>query len=306
MGEEVFFYKGCDGKLIDSYCWEAGPDARAVVQISHGMAEHAARYARFAEWLNKRGYTVYAEDIRGHGKTAGIPDEIGYIGKDGFNRIVEDKYILTGLIKEKHPGLPVFMLGHSFGSFVMQDYMTKHGNEAAGVILSGSAMNEGLDVRAGLILASIMKLFGEKKRNAILDGLMFGSFNRRIENPAGKFDWLSRDGREVAAYESDPLCGGVFTTNFFHELLKSFTRQYGRGKTSGIPKKLPICIISGDDDPVGGYGKRVSKLYDLYRGIGIEDLTLKLYKDGRHEMLNEINRDEVFEYIGTWLDSHLK
>ena len=305
MKQEVFFYKGCDGKLIHSYCWGAGPEARAVVQISHGMAEHAARYARFAEWLNERGYTVYAEDCRGHGKTAGIPDEIGYIGEDGFNRIVEDKYILTGLIKEKHPGLPVFMLGHSFGSFIMQDYMAKHGNEAAGVILSGSAMNDGLNVKAGLIVASIMKLFGEKRRNGLLDGLMFGSFNRRIENPVSKFDWLSRDSREVAVYDSDPLCGRVFTTNFFHELLESFTVQYGKGKTSSIPKKLPICIISGDNDPVGGYGKLVSKLHKLYCEVGIEDLTLKLYKDGRHEMLNEINRDEVFEYIAAWLDSHL-
>ena len=305
MKQEVFFYKGFDGKLIPSYCWGAGPGARAVVQISHGMAEHAERYTRFAEWLNERGYTVYAEDCRGHGKTAGTPDEIGYIGDNGFNKIVEDKYILTGLIKEKHPGLPVFMLGHSFGSFIMQDYMTKYGNEAAGVILSGSAMNDGLNVKAGLIVASIMKFFGEKRRNGLLDGLMFGSFNHGIENPASKFDWLSRDSSEVARYDADPLCGGVFTTNFFYELLKSFTVQYGKGKTSSIPKKLPICIISGENDPVDGCGKLVSKLHKLYCDVGIEDLTLKLYKDGRHEMLNEINRDEVFEYIAAWLDSHL-
>lgn len=305
MSQEVFFYKGADGKLIHSYCWEAEHGARAIVQISHGMAEHATRYSRLAEWLSDRGYAVYAEDCRGHGKTAGIADEIGYIGKDGFNTIVEDKHILTCHIKEKHPGLPVFMLGHSFGSFIMQDYITKYGYEAAGVILSGSAMNDGIDVRAGLIIASIMKLFGEKRRNAFIDSLMFGSFNRRLQDPTSKFDWLSRDSREVALYDSDNLCGGIFTTNFFYELLKSFTRQYGKDKTSGIPKKLPICIISGSDDPVGGYGKLVTKLHKLYMDVGIEDLTLKLYEGGRHEMLNEINRDEVFQYITDWLDMHI-
>lgn len=305
MKKEEFFFKGCDGKLISSYSWGAASDARAVVQISHGMAEHALRYARFAEWLSGRGYAVYADDHRGHGRTAGIPDEIGYIGRDGFNRIVEDKHILTGIIREKHPGLPVFLLGHSFGSFIAQEYIERYGSELAGVILSGSAMNDGLDVKAGMAIASVMKLFGEKKRNALLDGLMFGRFNARVESPIGKFDWLSRDGKEVAAYQGDPLCGGVFTTNFFHELLKGFSGLYKKEKTAGIPKKLPVCIFSGDNDPVGGYGKRVLKLHRLYAGLGLEDLTLKLFKDGRHEMLNETNRGEVFEFLAAWLDSHV-
>lgn len=305
MRQQIFFFKGCGGKLIHTYFWEAVSDARAVVQISHGMAEHAERYAGFAEWLNDRGYTVYADDHRGHGRTAGIPDEIGYIGEDGFNRIVEDEYILTKLIKEKHPGLPVFLLGHSFGSFIAQEYISRYGGGIAGVILSGSAMNDGPDVKAGLMIASVMKLFGDKRPNALLDGLMFGRFNSRVENPSGKFDWLSRDGREVARYDGDPLCGGVFTTNFFYEMLKGLSGLYTREKTAGIPKKLPVCIISGENDPVGGYGKRVAKLHALYVRLGIEDLTLKLYRGGRHEMLNEINREEVFEDIAAWLEPRI-
>lgn len=305
MKQEEFFFKGCDGKLLHSFCWQAGPDARGVVQISHGMAEHTARYDRFAKWLNGKGYTVYADDHRGHGMTAGIPDEIGYIGEDGFNRIVEDKYILTGLIKEKHPGLPIFLFGHSFGSFIAQEYISRYGNEIAGVILSGSAMNDGPDLKAGLIIATVMKLFGGKRQNALLDRLMFGSFNGRIQNPVSKFDWLSRDGEEVARYVADPLCGAVLTTNFYYEFLKGLSELYAKDKPAGISKKLPICIISGAGDPVGGYGKRISKLHKLYSGLGIEDLTLQLYEDGRHEMLNEINRDEVFEYIASWLDLHL-
>lgn len=304
MKNEEFFYKGCDGKLIHSLRWKAST-AAAVLQISHGMAEHAARYAGLAEWLNGRGYTVYANDHRGHGRTAGFPDEIGFIGEDGFERTLGDVYLLTCHIKETHPGLPVFLLGHSFGSFIAQDYITRYGGGLGGVILSGSAMKGGFDVRAGLALASVMKVAGEKRRNNVLDYLMFGRFNRGIENPVSKFDWLSRDAREVAKYDADPLCGEVFTTNFFFQFMRGLSGLYNRDKAVRIPKGLPVCIISGGSDPVGGYGKSVEKLHGFYKGLGIGDLTLKLYEGGRHEMLNETNRSEVYEFIGSWLGSRI-
>ena len=305
MKNEDFFYKGCDGKLIHSFCWKAPGGAAAVLQISHGMAEHAARYAGFAEWLNGRGFTVYANDHRGHGRTAGFPDEIGFVGEDGFDRTVEDVYLLTCHIKEMHSGLPVFLLGHSFGSFVAQDYITRYGGALDGVILSGSAMKDSPDVRAALALASVMKIAGEKRPNNVLDRLMFGQFNKRIENPVSKFDWLSRDGREVAKYDADPMCGGVFTTNFFFQFMLGLSGLYQRDKISRIPKDLPVCIVSGDRDPVGGYGKSVEKLYGFYKGLSMEDLTLKLYEGCRHEIFNEINRGEVYEFIAAWLASHL-
>lgn len=301
-----FFIKGKDGKEIFVYCWEAVVRPKAVVQIFHGMAEHAGRYKRFAEYLNNAGFIVYANDHRGHGRTAGKVDEVGYIGTDGFNNIVEDEYVIKNLIQEKHKGLPIIVFGHSFGSFVAQEYIIRYGNEIFGAILSGAAVRAGLEVAAGKAIAYIQKsVFGDKKKSNLLDFLGFGSYNKRIKENKSKCAWLSTDIEEVKKYEGDSFCGTVFTAGFYYYFLKGISQLYIKERLQRIPSTLPMFVISGEEDPVGSYGQLVKKLYKVYTDRGIEDIKLKLYNGQRHEILNEINREEVFSDVVSWIDEKI-
>lgn len=298
-----FFIQGVDGKDIFVHCWGRVREPRGVVQVFHGMAEHGGRYERFAQFLNGHGYIVYADDHRGHGKTAGRLEEIGYLGEDGFNKVVEDEHVITGRIKEQHPGLPVFLFAHSFGSFVGQEYITRYGSEISGVILSGSACKSGPEVAVGRTIAAMeRKLFGDRRRSRLVDYLSFSRFNSRIEKPKQKFAWLSRDEEEGKKYMEDPFCGTVFTANFFYFFFMGLSALYRKEKIERIPKSLPVFICAGDGDPVGNYGKSVKKLYELYRKTGMKQVELKLYPDARHEILNETNRDEVFDDILHWIE----
>jgi Lysophospholipase len=300
--ESSFSISGNDGKEVTVYNWSNVEKPRAVVQIIHGMAEHAARYGRLAAFLNENRIAVYGEDHRGHGRTAGSVEKLGCIGKDGFNNIVEDNHILFNKIKQMHPEIPVIILGHSFGSFITQEYITRYGNELAGVILSGTSMMDDMEVKAGSILAAILKtVFGEEKQSKFLDGLSFNSYNRRVSNPAGKFDWLSRDREELQKYEQDPYCGTVFTTGFYYYFLKDLNSLYKEEKLDRIPKDLPIFIAAGDSDPLGKYGRDVEKLHSLYINKGLKSVRFKLYPGARHEILNEINRDEVMKEFLGWI-----
>jgi len=303
---EGFYLEGRDGKDIYIHQWEEILKPRAVVQIFHGMAEHGGRYQRFAEFLNKNGFIVYADDHRGHGKTAGTVDKIGYIGEDGYNRIVEDEHLLTELIKARHPELPVFVFAHSFGSFIGQSYITKYGGDIAGVILSGSAAKSHIEIFVGKILAYIECSFvGKTKRSHLVDAVCFATYNKKIANPKSEFAWISRDDYEVNKYEADDFCGTPFTMNYFYYLFKGLGELNKKGNFKNIPQKLPIYIMSGADDPVGSYTKSVKKLYEMYEDVNIKDIELMLYPGGRHEMLNEINREEVFNNILEWLNKHI-
>lgn len=198
--------KAADGKEMYVYCWDNVKKPKAMIQIFHGMAEHGGRYKDFAEFLNSHGYIVYAADHRGHGKTAGTVENLGYIGKDGFNVIIEDKHLIFEQMKKEHPELPVFLLGHSFGSFLAQEYILKYGNELNGVILSGSAAQKGMVTAAGRLISSFERLIhGEKKPNKLLDSLSFGNYNKRFKADGHKFAWLSTDMKQVSKYEEGPL-----------------------------------------------------------------------------------------------------
>ena len=246
---------------------------------------------------------VYSHDHRGQGKSSKSVEELGYIGRDGFNLTVFDAHLITKRIKEKHPNLPVYILAHSFGSFIGQDYITRFGNDIAGIILSGSAAQIGADIKAGVVLSSLQRLiFGEKKKGKLIDKMSFGSHNKGIDNPVSSFDWLSRDAKEVKKYCDDPLCGTVFTIGFYYYLFRGLTAMYSPDRLTNIPKKLPIYIMSGDKDPVSHYGETVKTLKEMYLQQGVMDVELKLYPGGRHELINESNRDEVFKNIAAWLN----
>lgn len=302
---EIMNLTAADGHKVCVYFWDKVSKPRAVIQIFHGMGEHAARYDRFAQVMNSQGIIVFGDDHRGHGKTAEMNGKPGVIGKDGFNKIVEDEYMLTRSIKEKHPGLPVYVFAHSFGSFIGQEYIIRYGREIDGIILCGSAAQRGLEFRFGKALAAVlMKIFGEDEKANLLEKMSFGTYNKRVDT-SDQTNWLSRDAEEVRKYKEDTLCGFTCSLGFYYYFIDGLNQLYKKVRLESIPKRLPINIIAGQEDPVGHYGKRVEKLYKIYQALGISDLKIKLYPECRHELLNEKNRDEITGDILKWINQHI-
>ncbi|MDP4091097.1 MAG: alpha/beta hydrolase [Bacillota bacterium] len=303
-----FIFKSDDGTDIFVYNWTPDNDVKVkgIVQIAHGMAETAARYERFAETLTGSGYIVYANDHRGHGRTAGSVEKLGYLAdNNGFDWLVKDLHQLSVITKKENPSLPLFLLGHSMGSFAAQRYIMLYGDELNGAVLSGSNGKQGMILNLGLLLAkNEIKKHGRKAQSHKLSRMTFGSYNNAFKPNRTEFDWLSRDNHEVDKYIKDQFCGTVFTAGFFYDFLTGLKEIEDKKNLSLIPKKLPIYIFSGEKDPVGKFGKGVIRLLNTYKSYGIKDITYKLYKDGRHEMLNETNRYEVMKDIIHWLNLH--
>jgi len=309
MKKDSLTFKAVDGTDVFTYKWL--PDdvsaVKGAVQIAHGMAEHAARYERFAEALTKAGYAVYANDHRGHGKTAGTQKNMGYFAdENGWQKVVDDMHTLTGIIKKENPGKPFFLFGHSMGSFLSRHYAMLYGSELTGLILSGTGGDPGIIGKIGIFVARLdAKLHGKKAKSNIMNKLSFGAFNNAFKPNRTEYDWLSRDNAEVDKYIHDPWCGGVFTAGFFCDMLGGLGTINRKENISKIPKNLPVYLFSGSKDPVGANTKGVTQVYHTFKCAGIEDVTLKFYGDGRHEMLNEINREEVFQDTIGWLNRHV-
>lgn len=303
-----FTFNSSDETEIFVYKWMPNDGkAKGIVQIAHGMAEHAGRYDGFAKYLNQNGFIVYANDHRGHGKTAGSIENLGYLAdEDGFDLLVEDLHNLSMIIKGEYTSLPLILLGHSMGSFVAQRYIMFCGDDLDGVILSGSNGKQGIILNiASFIAKREIKKLGRKAQSQRLDSLVFGSYNKAFEPTRTEFDWLSRDGKEVDKYNKDPYCGTVFTAGFFYDFFTGLMKIEDKENIRLVPKHLPIYIFSGSKDPVGGFGKGIINLYNRYKDQGVIDIEYKLYEDGRHEMLNEINREEVMNDLLEWLGTHL-
>lgn len=299
------YIKSHDNQKIFLHIWDDVKNPVGVVQIFHGMAEHGARYDIFAKYLNNKGYIVYADDHRGHGKTAGSIEKLGYLGKNGFDNIVKDEHFITNKIKSDYPNLPIFIFAHSFGSFIGQEYLNRYSNDINGLILSGSAMQNGFDVKVGLAFTKLINKFGdESKQNPFLESLIFGGYNKKIKDSKSKFAWLSHDKNEVEKYEKDEYCGTVFTTNFYRNMFTGFQGLYLKEKAKTIKKDIPLLVIAGEMDPVGKYGKSVKALFNYYKDINMSNVELKLYPNGRHELLNEANRDEIFDFIYSWINKN--
>ena len=309
MQTDTFTFRTDDGLEIFTYRWlpAAETPIKAVVQIAHGMAEHAGRYARFAAALCGAGYAVYANDHRGHGRTAGDPANVGYFADaDGWFKVAADLRQLTGIVRERHPGMPVFLLGHSMGSFLVRTYIIKDAAGIAGAVLSGTGGDPGLLGKVGLVVArTIGALKGRRSPSPLLNTMSFGGFNKKFAPARTDFDWLSRDAVEVDKYVADPYCGAIFSAGFFVELLQGLAFVNNAVNIARVPKNLPVYLFSGAKDPVGDDTRGVAQVADAYRRAGLADVTVRFYEEGRHEMLNEINREEVFADITAWFDGHL-
>lgn len=280
---------------------------RGIIQLTHGMAEHILRYENFATFLVEHGYIVYGHDHRGHGRTAASEEDIGYFAdKDGFQKVVADVKQVTDFIQKEHPHLPIILFGHSMGSFVARRYVQLFGPTLAGAIFSGTGGDPGLLGKFGKIVARAeCRRKGRKTPSPLLDRLSFGNFNKQFRPNRTKFDWLSRDEKQVDAYVADTLCGSIFTAGFFIDLFDGLEIIHRGRELERIPASLPLFLISGKQDPVGDNGKAVRAVYEQYKHHGLENVTLKLYEDARHEILNETNREEVYADILKWIEKIL-
>ena len=308
MKTNEFKLKTSNNFEIHVYEWLPEIEVKAVLQISHGMAEQASRYANFAEFLTNKGYAVYANDHRGHGKTAGSIEKLGFFAeKDGYNLVMEDMHYLTNEIKNRNTEKPVFLMGHSMGSFLSRYYITKYANDINGVILSGTAGDPGLLGTIGGFINNMVILFnGKKKQSPLMTKLSFGEFNKAFKPNRTEYDWLSTDNTQVDKYINDPYCGTVFTNGFFQDLLKLVAIVNSKTNIEKIDKNLPVYFFSGDKDPVGDNGKGVTEIYNLFIDAGIKEVSIKLYENKRHEMLNETDKEEVYQDIFNFMEKLMK
>lgn len=300
---ENFRFKDSDGVELNVYNWIPDGEIKGIVQISHGMTENVLRYDEFANYLNNEGFIVYGHDHRGHGLTAKTKDELGYIAdNEGFDWLVRDLYEIIKNVKEDNKGLPIYLFGHSMGSFVSQRFIELHGNEIDGVILSGSNGEPTKLIPLGILLSSIeIKLFGRRHTSKMMDKLSFGDFNRKFKPNRTPYDWLCSVDSEVDKYIANEYCGFVCSASFYYDLLRGLKAIHKDENFNSIPKDLPIYILAGDMDPVGFFGKGIVNLYNKLKSTGIKDVKYKLYKGKRHEILNEDNKLEVMKDVSAWL-----
>jgi alpha-beta hydrolase superfamily lysophospholipase len=276
---------------------------KASVLIAHGMAEHAARYGRFAGELAAGGYAVYVPDHRGHGRTAGDA-HLGWAGTDGWNGMLRDLDALAALVRERHPQAPLVLFGHSMGSVLAQRFAQLHGDRLAGLILSGT-FGAAPNIGAGIAAATVLRLLRGDRAPSPLQRTMFAGFNKGFAPQTTGFEWLSRDDAEVRKYADDPWCGFTFSNRLLVDMLRGYAETWKPANERRIPAALPVLLFSGALDPVGANTRAVTALAQRYRALGLGDVQVTFYPDARHEMLNETNRDEVVRDVLGWLDAHV-
>ncbi|WP_203363346.1 alpha/beta hydrolase [Bacillus sp. REN10] len=308
MLEKEYWVTMSDGYEVFLTEWtDEAVKPKAVLQIAHGMAEHIKRYRRLAQYLASQGFVVYGNDHRGHGQTGEKSGLLGFFAEEnGFERVTEDLKEINDHIHRTHPDLPVFLMGHSMGSFLIRRYLQRFPRTVHGVILSGTGSDRGLLGKAGKMLAKVeSRRRGKRTKSPLLNQLSFGNFNKKLSNVQTEFDWLSRDREQVQAYIDDPYCGFIPTAGFFYDLLSGLEKIHKREEVSRMEKDLPFFFISGDQDPVGDYSKGVLRVIHQYKQQGITNIHYQLYQEGRHEMLNETNSQQVIEDITNWLQAQL-
>jgi alpha-beta hydrolase superfamily lysophospholipase len=302
---ERFELVASDGVRLKCLRWTPTGVPRAAIHIAHGMGEHAARYDRLGTRLVAEGFHVVADDHRGHGETA-APGRLGDIGPDGWNRMIADAAEINAHLASVAPDAPRVLLGHSMGAMLAQQYVYRHGGTLDALVLSGSP---GLSAAFAAWLSHTIARFerwrrGPGEESPLLDRMIFGSANDPFKGPTG-FEWLSRDAGEVAKYVADAKCGFVLRTGGLCDLFAGVREVRSRGRFGAIPKHLPILVFAGADDPVHGGGKGIERLLAAYAAAGLEGVSSRMYAGGRHEMFNEINRDEVTDDLLAWLDQAL-
>lgn len=287
--------------------WEPQTQVKAILQISHGMIEMIERYDDFAGFLNKKGILVIGNDHLGHGQTADSEEDFGYFcPKNMSATVVADLHSVTKYAKKEYPNVPYFLLGHSMGSFLARRYLMTYGEELAGAIIMGTGRKPKHVLFAGKIVSSMIQMIkGPRYHSNFMKHAAFGAFNDRIPNKRTESDWLTKDEKIVDFCLANKYCNFTFTINGYKTLFEVLSFIQKKKNIAKIPSNLPIFIVAGDADPVGDYGQGVQHVFETYKQARIEDIAIKLYEDDRHEILNELDKERVYEDIYNWISEHI-
>ena len=300
------WYDSCGLGKIHACRWTPEGEVKAVLQIIHGIAEFVERYEDFANYLNKQGILVVAEDHMGHGQSINNGGIQGYF-HGGWFAAVADSYKLLEDTKQEFPQVPYILFGHSMGSFMARTILCKYpdsGIDAA--IICGTGWQPAFALPAlAKVIDTIARKNGEEKPNETLQNMVFGSYNKKVEHPRTEFDWLSRDKAQVDAYIAHPLCGFTASAGLLRDMMLGIAYIERSDSLNAMKKDLPVFFIAGGDDPVGSYGKGVRQAADAFKKAGMTDVSVRLYPLGRHEILNEINKEEVYEDVAQWIASKI-
>lgn len=307
--KESFTFLSNDGKtMLHGARWRPqSVECHAVLQIAHGMVEYIERYAEFASYMAERGYLVVGHDHLGHGASVADRTDWGYIAaENGGWLMAEDMHALRRMTETENPGLPYFMLGHSMGSYLLRKYLTEYGSGLAGALIVGTGSVPDASVRAGMQAAKLLaRLQGWRHRSRLMESLFFsGPYHKyNMDGKDLEHNWLTKDLEIAGKYFADPRCTFRFTLNGFYTVMQVVSYVGKRENAAKIPKGLPVILLSGEDDPVGNMGKGVRSVERQLREAGIRDLSCKLYKNDRHEILNETDRGTVYRDILKWCEA---
>lgn len=284
--------------------WSPEGTPRGIVQIAHGISEHIGRYEQYASVLAEHGYYVVGNDHLGHGRSVNGPEELGYTAEQaGWFKMCADLERVRQAVRESHPERPYVLLGHSMGSFLARTFLIRYPGRVDACILSGTGQEPAAVVAAGRVIAKAIGLKeGGREKSGVLEHLMFGSYNKRFAPARTEYDWLTRDTLEVDKYREDPLSGTQASIQLVQDLMTGLSFIWNRRNQEKMDKTTPILLYSGDMDPVGGCGRQVQKVYRRFLNLGCKDVTLKLYPAARHELHNELNREEMFRDVLCWLE----
>ena len=302
-----FWFNSCGAGKIHGCKWMPEGEPKAVLQIVHGIAEFVERYDAFANYLTGLGFLVVAEDHMGHGQSINEDGIQGYFHGGWFNAVA-DTYQLLQDTRKEYPDLPYILFGHSMGSFMARTILCKYpdsGISAAVICGTGWQPTFALPVLLKVV-NGICKKTGETIPSEKLQGMVFGSYNSRVEHPRTPFDWLSRDKEVVDAYIAHPLCGFTASCGLLRDMMTGIYYIQQPKHLALMRKDLPVFFIAGGDDPVGSYGKGIRQCADAFRKVGMTDVSVRIYPLCRHEILNEINREDVFADVADWMDKKLK
>ena len=304
--EDFYFDSAYQGKKIHALICRPDTTPVCVVQIAHGIAEHIERYRDFMSFLAENGIVAVGNDHLGHGKSILEKDDQGFFAEEnGWKYVVDDMAGLRNIVRKEYPDLPYVMFGHSMGSFLTRTYLIRFPDKYDGAIISGTGHQPAPVAFAGYALANAACRSGPRKLGNTLSKVAFGSYCKQIKEPRTFYDWLSRDNAVVDKYIADPLCGFTPTNGLFRDMMGGIRFITDQKNIDKMNRDKPVYFMSGAEDPVGEYGKGVEKAYDAFCKAGLKNVTCRIYPDGRHEMLNELNKADVYNDILTWLKENI-
>ena len=309
MQKIIFTYPSSDGRTnIKAIKYLPDQNIKAIVQVSHGMVEFFERYEDFALFLNQRGILEVGNDHLGHGDSVVDESEWGYFGKEkGYLNVLNDLHTLTLMIKAEYPDVPIFLLGHSMGSFFARRYLFTFKDELDGAIIMGTGYKDKMTLIGGKLLIKIMMLFkNDHYRSKLINSIALGSYNKKWEPSKTHNDWLTKDAEIVNWYSSQKKCSFIFTLNGFYNLFSVLEDVCDKDNIKNMKKSLPVFFVAGEDDPVGDFSKGVLKVIKMFKEAGMEKVTYKFYPNDRHEILNETDKEVVKQDIYNFIESVIK